>query len=198
MIISQDQITTLINSPAKLKLLKQLMTGGILTERRLAQYTDLSHVYVGRLLREFERFHLAQSKRVGKSNLWEINRQSYSFQFLKPLLTSLDQIPSPFEALKQMIQRSCPRPIFQKAILYGSVIHEAEKDTSDIDLCLVLNPSIARNESRVKKTLESLSIECYASFGKRLSSYIVSAKQWRTRKKNSLLQEIEKGIDVFQ
>lgn len=197
MILSQDHLSTLIDSPAKLKLLKQLMTGGVLTERRLAQYAGLSHVYAGRLLQEFERFHLVQSKRVGKANLWEVNRQSYAFRRLEPLLLSLDQILSPLEALKEIVRRGSPRNIFLKALLYGSVIHGTERDTSDVDLCLVLNSGITKNEMAVKKPLEALAIQCYESFGKRLSSHIVSIKEWGARKKSPLLQEIEKGVTVF-
>ncbi len=197
MIVSRDRVGALIDSPAKIAVLRQLMTGGVLTERRLAGYARLSHVYVGRLLREFERFNLARSRRVGRANFWELNRNSYAYASLQPLLKKLADIPPPLDALKDMVRILCLRTLFQAGILYGSVIRGDEKDASDIDLGLILQPGISKKEGRVEKVLEQLRLQCYDVFGKRISCYLATASEWGTKREAILKQAIRRGEKIF-
>ena len=197
MIFSRDRFESVIGSPAKIKVIRELAKGGDLTERRLAEYAGVSNVYAGRLLREFERLHLAHSKRVGKANLWEVNPKSYVYQALKPVLESLNALPSPMDALKEIVRAGSPRGLFDTAILYGSVIQGGEQDASDADLCLVLRPNIPKRDRRVENALEQLSLRCYEAFGKRLSAYLVAAKEWNAKHQSDLLKAIKKGKKVF-
>ena len=193
MIISQDHIEALIDSPLKLAVIRQLATGGILTERRLAHYAGFSHVSVSRVLEECERFHLAISKRIGKANSWSINKKSYAFKVLEPLLNMMDQIPSPYESLKDLIQSALNNKIVEQAILYSSITEGSEKDGSDIDLCLILASGIRKTERLVEEKIERLTSDCYQMFGKRLSPYLLTKREWRQKKKSPIGQSILKG-----
>lgn len=197
MILSKDRFDSLIDSPAKVGVLRELMKGGVLTERRLSEYAGISHVYASRLLEEFERFNLAQSKRVGKANLWEINRRSYAYQALQPFLESLRTATLPLEALKGVIREAASPELFSHAVLYGSVVMGGERDESDIDLCLVLKPGVSKRGAVIESVLENLTVQCYELFGKKISCYLVSEKEWNRGKKSDFLAAIQKGEKVF-
>src|SRR3989338_1948391 len=197
MILSHDRVGTLMDSPAKIAVLAQLLPGGILRERRMADYAGLSPVYVGRLLREFERFNLARSRRVGRANFWEFNRNSYAYSSLQPLLKKLDEILPPLDALRKMIHGLCPRTVLQTGILYGSVIRGGERDESDIDLGLILQPGISKKEDRVEKVLEQLRLQCYDAFGKRISFYLATAGKWAAKRDTILRRAFAEGEKVF-
>lgn len=191
--ISQDRIHSLMNSPAKLAVLRQLMMGGVLTERRIAQYANLSHVSVSRVLEEFERFHLASSRRVGKANQWAVHRDSYAYRLLEPVLKTLEQMPSPLETLARQIKRIVSKKMVKKAVLYGSVAGGDEQDRSDIDLCLILRRGIKKTQAAVQEMEEILPAKCYQLFGKHLSLLVVTQQGWERMQSKEIGKAISKG-----
>lgn len=197
MILSQDHMESLIDSTAKVKALRELDKGGVLTERRLSEYAGISNAYASKLLKEFGRVNLAQSKRVGRANLWEINRKGYAYQALQPFLESLKTVTPPIEVLKEIIRKTGSQELFRHAVLYGSIVSGGERDESDIDLCLVLRSGVSKRNAAVEDALERLTIQCYELFGKKISCYLVSEKEWKADKRSGFLTTIQKGTKVF-
>lgn len=195
--LSFDSWERLIDSPAKLRVLGNLKIGGVLTERRLAKYAGLSHVAVSRILEEFERFHLASSKRVGRANLWSLNQGSYALAALQPLLKALGETPSPKQALIQAVKAVLPLSHVERVVFFGSVTDGTERDESDVDLGVVLNPKGRKRDPALEKGLDQLRTDCYRLFGKRISPTLFSWGEWQRKQKTPLAQSLLKGEKIY-
>ncbi len=197
MLLTDNRIVEDLLHPLKLRLLNHLRTGGVLTERRLAQYVGTSHVTVGKFLKEFAQRHLATQKQVGRANLWTLNTDSYLYRAMTPTLEALQKIAAPISVLIETIKKHLPHRLIQEGILFGSVVTGEERDDSDIDLCLILKQGVSKDNETLTTPLDSAVEECYRLFGKRLSPYLMTSSDW-TRKKNSALgKAIQAGKKVY-
>jgi len=80
-------------------------------------------------------------------------------------------------------------------ILFGSIAKGEEKVDSDIDLLIVVKTD--KDKDRVEPLLDRLSSECLDIFGNRLSSYLLSTKEWKARKSLEIIKEARKGINLY-
>lgn len=195
--ISDPEALLDLLDPLKIRLLRQLSQGGVLTERRLAAYTNVSHVTARQILQRFARHNLASSKRVGRANLWSINRKNYAYLMLEPVLAQIDAIEPPKEVLKKMLLECLPQDRLESLILFGSVVSGEERDDSDIDVCVILRPKTKADDEKLGKGLDLAVERCYELFGKRLSPHIFTAGSWKAKRGSPLVKQIREGERIF-
>lgn len=193
MFLSKNNPMEALLDPLKIRALKQLETGGVLTERRLAQYIGTSHVTAHVILNQLARQNLATNQRVGRANLWSINRKSYSYRAAKFLLEALEKPASPLQALESLLREafSDSEVDIKEMILFGSLVDGTEREESDIDLCLIV--SSHHKKEKLENVIEAAIDKCYSLFGKRLSPHIFSEKEWKQKKETPLGLAIQKG-----
>lgn len=195
--ISQPNLIEQWLDPLKLRILLQLQTEGILTERRLAKYVGVSHVTVSRILQLLERDRLASSKRVGRANLWSLNRECYGYLALEPILAVFEKARSPRRVLQDVLLEFLPKNKIQSATLFGSVVDGTERDDSDIDLGIILRPGIKADDPQFQKGIEGSVDRCYRLFGRRLAPYVLSDADWKRKRNTPLVRQIENGEKIY-
>ena len=198
-----DSFFQLIDTDAKLKVVRFLLNHESalpdrqagMSEREISSLVGISHMTVNRVLRDLEQWHFVSYERVGRAHVWKVNPQSYAYGVLNTVKMAVDTLPQPVEALKTAILSSLPKKNLIKVILFGSVSKNDEKTDSDIDLFV-----LTQNKESLKsleEALERLSIICLEKFGNRLAAYVLTEKQLQQKKDLKLLEEIEKGIQLF-
>ncbi len=198
-----DSFFQLIDTDAKLKVVRFLLNHESalpdrqagMSEREISSLVGISHMTVNRVLRDLEQWNFVSYERVGRAHVWKVNPQSYAYGVLNTVKMAVDTLPQPVEALKTAILSSLPKKNLIKVILFGSVSKNDEKTDSDIDLFV-----LTQNKESLKsleEALERLSIICLEKFGNRLAAYVLTEKQLQQKKDLKLLEEIEKGIQLF-
>lgn len=191
-----DSFLQLIDTEAKRKIIQFLLNhDSAMSEREISSLVGNSHMTVNRVLRDLEQWHFVSYERVGRAHVWKVNRQSYAYDVLNIVKAAVDTLPQPIEALKRTILSSLPKKSLVKAVLFGSVSKNDEKTDSDIDLFV-----LTQNKESLKsleEALEGLSIACLEKFGNRLAAYVLTEKQFQQKKDLKILEEIEKGIQLF-
>ena len=195
MLLSKNNPTEALLNPLKIGVLRQLETGGILTERRLAQYIGVSHVTAHNILNQLAHQNLATSQRVGRANLWSINRKSYGYRAVRLLLEALEKFDNPLQALEKLLREALSNADIKEIILFGSLTNGTEREESDIDVCLIV--SSHRKKGELENVIETAVDKCYLLFGKRLSTHVFSEKEWRQKKETPLGISIQKGKRIF-
>ncbi len=191
-----DSFFQLIDTEAKLKVVRFLINHeSAMSEREISSLVGISHMTVNRVMRYLEQWHFVSYERVGRAHVWKVNPQSYAYDVLNTVKGIVDTQPQPIVALKTTILSRLPKKSLIKVVLFGSVSSHDEKTDSDIDLFV-----LTQNKESLKsleESLEGLSITCLEKFGNRLAAYVLTEKQFQQKKDLKLLEEIEKGIQLF-
>jgi len=190
--IPVDQVLT---SKTKLKALKHLFAAEApMSESEMASLIRVSHMSINRIMRELKAWNLVFSERAGNVNIWKVNKKSYAYQVLFPLLIEIAKIPLPFDHLRKTILKILPQRLLKKIVLYGSVARGQEKINSDIDLFVLVKDE--RDKNRLQPFINDLIDACSDYYGNNLSPYILSEKELK-KKRKPLLLEIEKGKQIY-
>lgn len=187
----------LLGSKVKVKLIRHLLVEEAVNgEREVAKRLGVSHVAVHRILLEFHESNLITPIRVGNVKIWHLNKQSYAYQFLRPLVASIKT--DPLEDLKVTIRNWLGnwREV-RKVIIFGSVAEGKEAPESDIDLFILVDTEEERRHllDTVYKSLGGL---CLMRYGNKLSAQFFTSRDIANKKNKTLLQEVAKGITVIE
>src|SRR3989344_8175237 len=88
-----------LGSKVKVKLLLRLLNEEMsASEREVAEMMGLSHTAVSKALREFHELNLVTPVHVGTALLWRVNKESYLYKALVPVLAK-----EPFERLVELL-----------------------------------------------------------------------------------------------
>ena len=160
----------MLGSKVKARLLEYLLNNdGMLSEREVAKRLGVSHVAVNQSLKALSDANLVIPSRVGGSNVWFLNSDSYAFEAcdLKwaamnpPLVDLLRKLAGEFGGLNQAA----------RVALYGSVARGDEEAGSDIDLGVIAANQTAAGELSLK--LEGLNTYCLKRYGNKLSARVL-------------------------
>lgn len=160
----------MLGSRVKARLLEYLLkNGGMLSERELAMQVGVSHVAVNSALKEFHDINFITPSKIGGSNVWFINRDSYAYDACgsKLGLGWAAENP-PLQDLRTKLERefNSLREV-SEAVIFGSITKGEEESGSDIDLgIIVLNQA---GKSKLNPKLEALNIYCLKRYGNKLS-----------------------------
>lgn len=190
-------IADIVLSPVKLKVAGFLLTHEApMSEREIASVLKISHMSVNRAMEELSAINLVAFKTIGKAHVWMVNRKSYAYAAIKQILGAFNEQRSPLSALKGLILTHLSKEKISRVVLFGSVARGEERDDSDIDLLIVVRAE--KDKDSLESTLENLSTSCLDMFGNRLAPYVLSEKEWKTKKSLTVIQEAEKGIVLHE
>jgi predicted nucleotidyltransferase len=186
----------MIGSEVKLKILRHVLSPGFeASGRELARMTGLSHMSVNRNMKYFYNINLVKFRRYGRTFSWSANEESYLYGKLKPVINDITAI-EPMNDLKKFLLKKLKAPGVVSAGIFGSVSKAKEKADSDIDLFVVVKDEAAKKV--LDKSLGDAGLECMRIFGNHLAPYILTVKEYRSKKnKLAVVAEAEKGITII-
>ena len=186
----------IINNGIKIDLVRHLMRREApMSEREIASILKVSHMSVNRTLKELAANNMVSFVTAGKAHLWKLNRSSYGFKVLSGIIEKMALLEPPLNDLIKTIRRGIPSRLALKAVLFGSVAKGGESAASDIDLFLLAKDSKAKNE--LAAAAGELSNKCLDLYGNKLSAYVLTQREAQETKNTNILQEIEKGIQIY-
>ncbi len=189
-------LTNFLNSPMKLKIVKFLINHtASMSEREIAAVINVSHMSVNRAMKELEDLNLVSNVVIGRTHVWQVNRNSYAFEFLSVLVKTIDATPEPIEDLKKTILQALSKEIISKVILFGSVSKGLEEHNSDIDVFVLVKNQ--KQKEAIAPSIEELSTKCLERFGNVLSPYILTENELRQKRHQKLLSEIKSGNQIY-
>ena len=194
----RDFAETLLGSKVKVKLISHLLKEeSITSERELAKIIGVSHSAVNKALNDFHELNLITPLRVGNVIIWNMNKQSYAYNFLEHFSGKIKE--SPRDDLLSTIKSYFGfYKGIKKIVLFGSIAEGKETPNSDIDLLvLVENENIRK---KVFRQTENLNSECLAIYGNKVSPQVLTEKEFALIEKRNkkFIESIKRGIVVFE
>ena len=194
MIFHMDVIKECFPTWVSIKILETLMRQPkAMSQRQLARVIGLSRTTAHRALHDLGQAGLLKPQTIGSATHWEIDKQSYLYETLHPLLESLSSIESPVFYLKNLIRKTLTLVQGARCFIFGSIGEGTDHSSSDIDLALALSHGM--KASFFTKEIEVLQDLCREKFGKRVSVIFVPEKELKKQNKE-LYKAILKGIEV--
>ncbi|HLC68588.1 MAG TPA: nucleotidyltransferase domain-containing protein [Candidatus Bilamarchaeaceae archaeon] len=204
----RDFAENLLGSKVKIKILRRLLTDETITsERELARLIGVSPGAANRVLKELHEANLISPLRVGAATVWQLNKVSYAYVFLTKFAEKIKT--TPLVDLKKMIENylqhgwrdyivraRLPEPVIQKAVIFGSIAEGTELFSSDIDLFVLVENKQERQKADVYLTY--LGNYVIAEYGNRLSLHIFTHKDLQNPKNKKFLENVKKGMVVFE
>lgn len=189
-------LINILNSETKLKIAKFLLSHeASMSEREIASVLKVSHMSINRTMRELSEVNFVNFVTVGKAHLWKVNRKSYAFKVLSEFIKGVSGIKDPLDDLKRTILAHLPKALVKRVVLFGSVAKGEEKTDSDIDVFFLVKD--AKDKEKIGSALDKLSNRCLATYGNRLSPYILTEAEAKKKSRQKFLSEINKGIEIF-
>ena len=188
-----NSIDKILGSKSKIKVLEHLFhRQASMSENELSKILKLSHMTINRVMKELRGLNLVSVERIGNSNVWAPNKESYAYKALSEVIAKKTSIPAPIEHLKQIINENIPKELVKKIILFGSIAAGGSKTTSDIDLFILVESE--KESEKLSPVIDRLSNLCLDLYGNRLSPYMLTEAELKDKQNLALLKEIEKGI----
>ncbi|MBI2675865.1 MAG: nucleotidyltransferase domain-containing protein [Candidatus Aenigmarchaeota archaeon] len=190
--IFHDFAFRLLGSKTKLRIALHMLSGaGPSGERELAKSVGLSHVAVGKALKDIETVNFLRKTKIGNVHVWSLNEKSYAFSACS--LEYLAKTP-PLIDLKQRLEADFGEAYtyIKKVVLFGSIADGKEKESSDIDLFLL----VGRHEHKqhaMKRVLEVA--EFYKErYGNSIHPHIMTEAD--AKRNRQLSENIKRGIVI--
>lgn|SRR3989338_7318911 len=177
-----NYLETLLGSKVKIKILRALFRfrTKTFTSRELAERVNVSHTAVLKSLGDLQGMNVIKIESHGKSNLINLNMESYLYDELKKFFNF------EFETLKNLIIEI--REILPKSksiALFGSITMKKEKLNSDIDILIISQDKFKINEI-IAKNQESIS----RRFGNVISAHIMTESEFKRKKSIPFIKDI--------
>jgi len=189
--IFKEFANRLLGSKSKLKIALYFLSDlGPTGERELARSIGISHVAVSKALKEMESVNFSRKSKVGNVNIWSLNEKSYAYSCARDLKT-LAKIPPLLRLKKDLETDFGKNKYIKRLVLFGSVAEGTEKETSDIDLFILVNNE--ENKKDIQKKILEVSERYKELYGNNISPLILTEKE--TKNKN-LMDNIDKGIVI--
>lgn len=197
-------------SPLKRRLLEFLFSNQMpVSERELARIVGASHVAVNKAMKQLLDFNIVKASSIGTSMVWEVNKSSYAYPFVKAFVEAGKL--SPLEYIKRVIREDIDtinkasiayknegkvkRPTIRDAYLFGSVADQTAAPESDIDVLIVLDFDYGNDELK-KLLISTIGMKILEKTGNKVSFHVYSVKSLEKNVPNWLSHAINNGIKV--
>ena len=162
------------------------------TESELERIAEIPQASVHRNVRYLIDNGLLDRKRIGKANLFSLNKEHVLYPLLnsnfkaeRNLLAELKKMIS--EAVKSLAE-------VEIAVLFGSIIKGMERSDSDIDIFILCKGETSKLEDKLKD-LTNISQN---KFGNPVSLMIKHKEELQDLKTRSIFREIKNGEIIFK
>lgn len=189
-----DVLNDILGNKTKVKLLRAFFTypEKEFTESELQRIAGIPQASVHRNVKSLLENGLLDRKRIGKANLYLLNKE----HILYPLLNSgFEGEKNILMELKKMIAgivRSPPE--VEMAILFGSIIKGMERADSDIDIFIVCKG----DKSQLEDKLKDMITVTQNKFGNPVSLLIKHYEELDDLKARSIYKELKNGEIIFK
>jgi predicted nucleotidyltransferase/predicted transcriptional regulator len=165
-----------------------------LTGREIARQAGMNHQACIEALTRLETLGLLRRQRGGRAHLFTLNRDH---ELIAKGIVPLLRLERDFrERLKRVLRRHLQGVALSGAI-FGSVARREEAPESDLDVCLVVASSQAKEEAHAR--VEKLAPVIWQRFGARLAPIILTREELRRRnaRKDALVRTLLREADLF-
>jgi len=183
--LMHNYMEMVLGSKVKVKILRIMFRfpDKTFTGRELAGLTkEVSSMAVSKSIRDLTSMNLVGMEHHGNSNLLKLNKSSYLFEPLKSLFLAEE---ATIIRLKEKIKKHLNLPCIKTAAIFGSVAKGNEEINSDIDLFIITD-----NKKLTNEILEKLQKEINMEFGNTIMSYIMTKKEFNSKKNKSIIKNI--------
>jgi len=184
----------ILGNRTKVKLLRAFTTypGKEFSESELQRIAGIPQASVHRNVGALFENGLLQRRRIGKANLYSMNRGHVLF----PTIDSLfEEERNLLKKLKKTIAGKINKiPEVKLAVLFGSVIKGRERADSDVDLFIVAR---GRKE-KVEEKLKDLNSVLKAKFGNPVSLLIKTENELEDLETRAIFREIKEGDVILK
>lgn len=162
------------------------------TESELERIAGIPQASVHRNVSSLLDNGLLDRKRIGKANLYSLNRE----HILYPLLFSnFEAERNVLVELKNMIEESVKSlPQIELAVLFGSIVKGIERADSDVDIFIVCKGE----KSKLEDKLTGMTNISQNKFGNPVSLMIKRKEELQDLKTRSIFSEIKNGELIFK
>ncbi len=182
-----------LGSKSKLKVVFYFLSGrGPTGERELARAIDLSHVAVNKILRDMESVNFLKKTRIGNVNMWSLNEKSYAYNHSKDLQL-LAKTPPLLDLKRNLEEEFGSYSYIKRVVLFGSIAEGTEKESSDIDLFILVDKE--ENKKNILKKVFEISDNYKDLYGNRISPLILTERE--TKNNKSLMENIGRGMVII-
>ena len=183
-----------LGNKTKVKLLRGFFTypEKEFTESELQRIAGIPQASVHRNVKSLLENGLLDRKRIGKANLYSLNKE----HILYPLLNSdFEEERNILVELKEMIAGAVKDlSEVEMAILFGSIAKGIERADSDVDVFIVCKG----DKSRLEEKLKDLISVIRNKFGNPFSLMIKRCEELKELKTRSIYKEIKSGEVIFR
>ena len=95
----------------------------------------------------------------------------------------------------KIINKELKKPFVESCFLFGSIIKKEESPNSDIDIYVQVKNEI--HKKIIQENIDRLNELCLERYGNRLSPYILTKKEYKSKKYLAVMFEIEKGLKII-
>lgn len=153
------------------------------TEREMARSIGMSQNTVNIALRDLKKTNALLYRRIGRANVYLVNKNSALFPFLQNIFEGERKIREGM--IKQI--KTATRP-FVSCILFGSFANETEAHDSDLDLLV-----ITKDKKNVKPILDELEDNLLRQYGIPLSVVLLTPRELVNKWKAPYMREARKN-----
>lgn len=180
-----------------LKILETLMREPrAMSQRQLARLMGIPRATAHRALNDLGQTGLIKLRRVGAAAFWEIDKQGYLYETLRPILRGLGDIAPPMYYLKRLIRERLNLPRGYRCLIFGSTSQGNDEPSSDIDLAIILPRGLKAAPPFVANALEELQDLCMEKFSKRLTPVYIREKDFKSPSRE-IYRNIQKGVEIL-
>jgi predicted nucleotidyltransferase len=151
------------------------------TIRELAQFLEISHTGVRKVLRDFEKMNVLSIRTIGRSYAFKMNTKSYGYSIVEKLF---EMEENTLLELKKMLNKGLGVPSVISAALFGSIVQRKEAPLSDIDLLIV-----TQKKENFEGIVAELQKEVSEKFGNSISAYYVNEEDLQKRREQSPIKQ---------
>lgn len=157
--------------------------GKIFTIRGLAEEAKVSPNETALVIHGLEKFGIVKIQPIGRAYQLELNEESYLLKkIIEPILKAERNT---IDELVQVLRQHLDTKKIISAAVFGSVTKGEEKIDSDIDLLVISN-----DDEHAIAQISNASEQVFSVFHGSLSPIIFSDKEFKAKRKGSLVQSI--------
>lgn len=167
-----------------------------MSQRQLAKIMGINRATTRRALHDLGETGLIRPHQIGRSTYWEIDRESYLYETLSPVLEGLHRVVPPLLYLKKLIQETLHMPRGYRLFLFGSTAEGRDLRSSDIDICVILPGRLKEPAPDFRMDLEALMDRCRQKFGKTLATLFINEGSLKKEPDKELHRNVLKGWEI--
>lgn len=191
-----DLIEAILGNPTQIRVLQALKTqkNNFLGLNELSRLIKVSPPKLSRALDSLRNSGIADYIQTGKSKLWRLV-PGYPLQIILPILTTIDELPSPLQSLKDITLKLSPPSPIKKITVFGSMATEMAEPDSDIDIFIHLRSNTSPKDIRDFTDMHSRKLFDY--FNQTPSLMVKNDIQYKNIERN-LRKAIEAGVVLYE